>query len=151
MADPAFAPRYTPFAALDLGLPDDGRNDILESQPGSGGLYGGGGDDILIGDSSGNALYGGTGNDVMIGGDGADLFHIDINDGKEILADFDPTEDEIYLWSEPKDFAGHQSIADTARASPSGYAVVDIGKTVVTLVGIAPEEVSADWFTTINY
>jgi Ca2+-binding RTX toxin-like protein len=143
---------HTPFPALELGLPDAGGDDILRASLDGGGdaLYGGGGDDILIGHDGEDNLFGSTGDDIVTGGDGGDTFHFNLNDGHDIVADFRPAEDEINIWFQPPDLT-YQSIVDTVRASPHGDAVITIGETTVTLAGIAPAEVSADWFVTINY
>jgi len=71
-------------------------------------LYGQGGDDTLCGGDGSDRLYGGAGKDVLIGGFGSDLlsggsgadwfvFYPTIAGEIDMVTDFDPTMDTIYL------------------------------------------------------
>ena len=64
------------------------RNDILRGEEGRDRLAGGRGDDTLIG---------GLGNDRLSGGDGKDVFVFGRNGGRDVIRDFDVTEDILNL------------------------------------------------------
>jgi Ca2+-binding RTX toxin-like protein len=55
------------------------------------------GDDVLIGGIENDRLFGGSGNDTLIGGAGKDTFSIEINNGWDIIDDFNVAEDLIQI------------------------------------------------------
>ena len=72
-------------------------NDVVSGGEGDDALYGGRGDDILYGGEGDDALYGGRGDDTLYGGEGSDTFHFTLDDGDNVIADFDPENDVIHL------------------------------------------------------
>ncbi|OIQ32226.1 MAG: hypothetical protein BM562_04935 [Alphaproteobacteria bacterium MedPE-SWcel] len=50
------------------------------------------------------ALAGRGGNDILTGGGGADGFHFGAGDGHDVITDFDPEVDTLYLWGDVGDF-----------------------------------------------
>ena len=83
-------------------------HDYLMAMGGHDLLYGQGGDDTLCGGDGSDRLYGGAGKDILIGGFGSDLlsggsgadwflFYPTIAAEIDVVTDFDPTLDTIYL------------------------------------------------------
>lgn len=112
-------------------------NDAVLGDDGSDRLYGGQGNDTITGDAGNDVLYGGAGDDLLYGGTGADTFVAGA--GADRLGDFSyPQGDRIAV-------AG--GIAYAIGANAAGEAVVDLGGgATITLVGIVPAAVGADWF-----
>jgi Ca2+-binding RTX toxin-like protein len=114
-----------------FGATDPGRKILGTRRADS--LTGGDGDDLL---------FGGRGRDTLTGGEGADLFAVGRGSGRDLVTDFDVGEgDRIGL-------AGthHWRV----RSSASGDAVIAVrGGGSLTLAGVAPGEVTSDWFTAV--
>ena len=124
---------------------DDG-NDLVFGDAGNDTLQGGGGDDTLMGGDGNDMLTGGAGNDILsggagadtlIGGAGADIFHAGGGRGSNRVLDFNYAE-------------GDRVVVDVGATG--GVAVVgsDIVITldsgaVMTLVGVNPATLGADW------
>ena len=73
-------------------------NDVLTGQWVDNVLDGGSGNDKLYGDRGNDTLIGGLGNDILNGGGGADTFQFNINDGQDIIEDFNVSQgDKIQL------------------------------------------------------
>ncbi|NJR39412.1 MAG: hypothetical protein HC781_12080, partial [Leptolyngbyaceae cyanobacterium CSU_1_4] len=89
---------------------DGGRgDDFLEGGRGRDLLLGGEGNDRILGGDGEDILIGGSGTDTLTGGNGRDMFAFsNISEGKDAIADFNPTEDVIdlrSLFAQPQ-FAG---------------------------------------------
>jgi Ca2+-binding RTX toxin-like protein len=102
--------------SLNGGIGDDNLfgedgNDLLIGDDGNDYLYGGNGNDIIIG-ANPNGIYGSSEIDILTGGSGGDQFILGdrdktyyddldifngINIGFALIADFNPTEDQIQL------------------------------------------------------
>ena len=90
------------------GMNGSAGNDYFMEMGGHDVLYGKGGDDTLCGGNGSDRIYGGTGKDVLVGGFGSDLlsggsgadwfvFYPTIAGEIDVIADFDPALDTIYL------------------------------------------------------
>lgn len=66
-------------------------NDTLIGSNGGDTLFGDGGRDKIVGGAGNDDLTGGKGRDVMIGGTGNDDFHFKTGHGKNVIKDFDAT------------------------------------------------------------
>jgi Ca2+-binding RTX toxin-like protein len=78
----------------------DNDNDTVAGGAGDDTIRGGRGKDILYADDDNDELWGDKGDDTMYGGSGHDLFfftHHDTESGHDVIADFDPTSDQIAL------------------------------------------------------
>jgi Ca2+-binding RTX toxin-like protein len=81
-------------------LSGDRGNDILNSGKGRDLLLGGEGTDKLLGGWGNDILNGGSEADILMGGQGKDMFVFDnVNDGVNIITDFNGNEDVIDLRS----------------------------------------------------
>ncbi|MBW4514419.1 MAG: DUF4347 domain-containing protein [Timaviella obliquedivisa GSE-PSE-MK23-08B] len=84
-------------------------NDFLKGGRGRDLLLGGEGNDRILGGDGDDILVGGSGADILAGGNGRDIFAFaNINEGKDAIVDFSPTEDLIdlrSLFAQPQ-FAG---------------------------------------------
>jgi Ca2+-binding RTX toxin-like protein len=91
--------------SLDGGAGDDGRDtldggdgrDLLIGGDGGGSLQGDAGNDTLYGGAGNDTLRGGNGTDILIGGGGADHFQLEMNQGWDIIQDFQIGLDKIQL------------------------------------------------------
>lgn len=90
------------------GMNGSSGNDYFMAMGGHDVLYGQGGDDTLCGGNGSDRIYGGTGKDILVGGFGSDLlsggsdadwfvFYPTIPGEIDVIADFDPALDTIYL------------------------------------------------------
>ena len=72
-------------------------NDVVNGNGGDDSLQGGGDDDTVDGGAGNDNIEGGVGNDLLIGGLGADtfLFKPFSVPGQDIIADFNPLEDNL--------------------------------------------------------
>ena len=75
----------------------DGR-DRIKGGGGDDTLFGGDGDDRLKGNRGEDVLFGEGGDDVLLGGRGADGFVFDLDDGQDVIRDYEPGIDFIALW-----------------------------------------------------
>lgn len=90
----------------------DGRTDTLKADGGGGNDYiqGGVGPDLLIGGAGNDFLFGKAGNDTLTGGSGADQFQVITYNGVDVITDYNPAEDHLYIgWQ--------QSVSEIATAS----------------------------------
>ncbi|MDH5722645.1 MAG: VWA domain-containing protein [Alphaproteobacteria bacterium] len=85
-------------------------------------LFGGAGDDLIFGQEGDDIITGGSGNDTLYGGTGADRFIFDaVDEGIDIIKDFDAAEDSIDLTSVLTTYnSATDSISDFVIATESG-------------------------------
>lgn len=77
-------------------------NDTLKGTMGQDFIEGLGGDDQIDGGYGDDWIDGGEGNDTLTGGQGSDTFHFSLNGGHDVITDFDPENDTLYLtWDDP--------------------------------------------------
>jgi Ca2+-binding RTX toxin-like protein len=91
-------------------------NDLIEGRAGNDTLEGGGGHDYLIGSSQGqttlvggpdnDTLFGSYGTDNLTGGTGEDTFILRPSFGLDVIQDFNPAEDKIWVWVNSLDTVG---------------------------------------------
>ncbi|NOX52000.1 MAG: hypothetical protein GXP16_15905 [Gammaproteobacteria bacterium] len=74
-----------------------GRNDVINSRKGADTIFGGAGNDQILGGNGNDNLYGNSGNDSLNGGNGSDSFFFVEGDGQDIVEDFNPTLDYLYI------------------------------------------------------
>ena len=133
-------------------------SDIVYGNNGADVLYGNEEDDRVFGGAASDTLYGGQGADTLVGGVGddalwgnlgADVFSFGDGSGLDRIMDFTIGEDRLAV-SANVNGLGIATAADlVARVSDdgTGNALLDLGGGhTVTLIGIAPTSVSADWF-----
>lgn len=102
-------------------------------------ITGGVGDDMLDGGGGADRLIGGKGDDVLTGGSGADLFVFALDDGNDVITDFDAA---------AGDRIGQIGWDDyTVETDGSDNAVIVYGEgSRITLAGIQAQDVVAAWF-----
>ncbi|WP_430442545.1 calcium-binding protein [Shinella sp.] len=111
--------------------------DKLSGGIGNDELFGNKGNDALFGGAGKDALNGGLGDDELSGGLGIDTFIFGKKEGDDIIRDFEANRDTIQLNGQTY----------TAAEDANGNAVLELsGGGSVTLLGIALEDVSSDWF-----
>lgn len=72
-------------------------NDILLGEGGSDSLYGGAGEDYILGGEGVDHIYGGRDNDILKGGEGDDLYFYSLGDGQDRI--IDPDGGRIFYFS----------------------------------------------------
>ena len=72
-------------------------DDLIEGDAGDDTLLGGTGDDTLWAGADRDRLEGGGGNDNLVGGSGSDTFVFDKGHGRDLIGDFDASEDRLFL------------------------------------------------------
>ena len=129
-------------------------NDELRGGRGLDNLRGARGDDVMIGGRGSDVLVGGTGNDILTGGEAGDFFVFDqpgggISTGIDIIADFTPGEDKILISTLVNGIELGSVIEVLSRLTTDGIggSVIDLGGgNSITLLGVPPEQLSADDF-----
>jgi Ca2+-binding RTX toxin-like protein len=111
-------------------------------------LDGNRGDNVLKGKGGGDWLDGGKGDDVLTGGAGADHFVFKKGGGKDMVTDFDPAGDLVYvenfyLDNGFDDLLGHMK-------EVHGGLVITMGKDVMTLKGIGFDDITESDFIFAN-
>ncbi len=74
-----------------------GGDDTLRGDQGDDYLNGGEGADVLLGGADNDTLNGGLGNDTLNGGSGADCFEFGLQNGQDVVEDFEKGTDKIDL------------------------------------------------------
>ena len=100
-------------------------NLIVAADGGSG--TGNAGDNIVSGAAGSQRLDGGAGNDVLIGGADGDTFVFARGAGQDVVADFDPLADRLYL---------DPSLAQFTTAASVRAAMAQLGADVVLDLGL---------------
>lgn len=72
-------------------------NDLVHGGDGNDWVLGGQNDDILYGDAGNDTLSGDLGNDTLYGGAGADVFLFNVGIGNDVIMDFVPGVDQIWV------------------------------------------------------
>lgn len=125
----------------------NGGNDTLRGNRGNDSITGGGGDDFLYGGRSNDDLNGGDGddliagefgNDVLIGGNGRDRFVLESGGGRDVIVDFEDSQDLIAL-SRGLTFA---QIRITQSADGALISIPITGEILATLTGISAGDIS---------
>jgi Ca2+-binding RTX toxin-like protein len=111
--------------------------DIIDGTSGDDGIYGGLGADAIDGLDGVDVLRGGQGDDTMEGGMGADRFVVSLDDGDDIITDFEDGLDRLDLSSIAIDIAAAAILSATAVAG--GIKIVRPGASV-TLTGMTPAQ-----------
>lgn len=137
----------------------DTGNDIMIGGIGHDRLDGGADDDILRGDPLGSFLHGndrliaGTGTDILAGGGGADVFVFVQNGGANTIASFDIsgasatiTGADFEVGIDRIDLIDFNLIAAPTAIDTSNNAVLTLGSTTITLVGILASDLDAGDF-----
>jgi len=110
-------------------------------------LFGGSGRDALFGEGGNDTLAGGRGNDLNVGGDGEDLFMFRLNDGTDMIEDFEQGVDQIGLFGASVLAPGALGAGDVVSVEQVGDdARVGFGNTTIILVDTAASEVDESDF-----
>ncbi|MEO1197806.1 MAG: carbohydrate-binding domain-containing protein [Pseudomonadota bacterium] len=72
-------------------------DDVVEGGKGNDTLSGDAGEDTLDGGDGDDWIAGGEGDDTLTGGDGEDFFQVSFDSGDDIITDYEPGEDALYL------------------------------------------------------
>lgn len=116
-------------------------NDILRGHEGSDRLSGGDGDDGIAGYSGDDFITGDAGNDTVWSGEGADTISFRIGDGRDVIQDFDVTEDLVRF-----DFFRSEVDEITIEDTPWGTSVTYGAGDSIFLTGVDASEISVDQF-----
>ncbi|WP_310622320.1 calcium-binding protein [Flexibacterium corallicola] len=115
-----------------------GGDDTLDGNRGSDRVDGGGGDDIVTG---------GKGDDTLIGGGGQDTFIFSRDDDKDVIKDFNTSDDTILLEGFGSNKNSFNEIMNHA-SNEDGNVVIDLGSgDVLTLNGLSKSDLSSDDFS----
>ncbi len=108
-----------------------GGNDTVSGGADNDTIFGGGGNDTLNGNGGFDHLYGGTGDDQLAGGSGGDTFYFAPGSGADVITDYDPSEDVIFLRAYANRFETVNEIAAnsllTTLGGQSGL-LIDLGE-----------------------
>jgi len=113
-------------------------------------LFGGQGDDQLVSGAGQDDLWGGQGGDVLTGGASADWFVFEPGSGVDVITDFTPGEDRIFV------MANMNGVGDPVLGQNEQGTVVDFGGgnvailAGVQLASLAPDSVQALPYTDIG-
>lgn len=131
------------FAAADA--------DTVRGGNGSDTLFGGGSDDTIDGGADADQIFGGGGDDSLIGGSGSDTFFFAGGHGMDVLADFDVSEDRLFLENTITDFidlADVQAAAtETTVNGQSGLLIETGGGNSIFLVGLQADDLSSNFLS----
>lgn len=116
-------------------------NDLLLGGSGNDRINGGKGDDDISGDSGRDRLIGHGGDDTVTGGTGADSFVFGSKTGHDVVTDFTIGEDLIEL-RHLDAFAD----VDLHLSNGDDGAVINFGKSSITLTGVDANDLSSDDF-----
>lgn len=97
-----------------------GGDDYITGNEGDDRVFGGGGADQLDGGAGDDSVYGGAGDDTLTGGDGADVFFFANNHGIDVISDFDPSADILFLRNTVTDFTNASAVRDSATETTIG-------------------------------
>lgn len=97
-----------------------GGNDIVSGGADNDTLFGGGGADNIDGDGGHDELFGGTGDDTLSGGSGSDTFYFRPGSGADVIPDYDPSEDTLFLSQYSERFASVLEIQANSSATTIG-------------------------------
>ena len=114
----------------DDGLWGGTGNDVLWSEAGDDFLSGGAGDDVLSGGAGNDLFSGSVGDDVFIGGQGADVFVLAVEEGIDVIVDFEVGIDSIQLF-------GSLTFEDL---SLRGNSIVAFGETLAIIQTVTADE-----------
>ena len=123
-------------------------------------ILGWSGADILIGGSGNDFLFGKAGNDTMTGGSGADQFQVLAFNGVDVITDFNPAEDHLYIgWQTDVSEIAHASnwhattwtdasgvVHSAIQADFVGGGIILVDLTMVDVTAIAAATTPFDWF-----
>lgn len=123
--------------------------DQLFGGGGSDTLYGGNGDDLLNGGGGSDILYGGAGNDQLYGKGGKDTFVLELDQGVDVIADFNLKKDLLGLGNglNFSDLSIVQGIG--ANAADTEIYTQGTGDFLATISNIQATQIRADHFVNI--
>ncbi len=133
----------------DVGLGGSGNdvlvggkgNDLLLGGSGNDRVIGGQGDDEINGEAGRDRLVGHGGDDTLTGGTGADSFVFGAKTGHDVVTDFTIGEDLIEL----RHLDAFEDV-DLSLSNGDDGAVINFGKTSITLTGVDANDLSSDDF-----
>ncbi|MBD2024600.1 hypothetical protein [Leptolyngbya sp. FACHB-711] len=123
----------------------EGGNDTLSGMGGNDALCGGTGNDTQIGGTGNDMSFGGAGNDTHMGGSGKDTFVLALNNGVDVVKDFQKGKDKLGL---------------AIELNPEILDIVQQGKNVVVGVGdqrlavlsnVKANQITAADFVTVDF
>ena len=98
-------------------------------------------DDILVGDNNANVINGKRGDDIVKGAGGADTIVLTSKDGHDVVIDFNVAQGDVLDFSEFKKIDSVEEALSFAHQE-NGNVVFDFGKSSVTLIGVAIEDLA---------
>ncbi|WP_348248024.1 hypothetical protein [Leptolyngbya sp. GB1-A1] len=123
----------------------EGGNDKLSGMGGNDALCGGTGNDIHIGGTGNDISFGGAGNDTHMGGSGKDTFVLALNNGVDIVKDFQKGEDKVGLSMEL-----NPEILDIVQRGRNTVIGVG-GERLATLLNVKANQINAADFATVDF
>ncbi|SNS21860.1 calcium-binding protein [Tropicimonas sediminicola] len=124
----------------DDDLRGDRGDDVLRGNGGNDRLYAGMGDDILMGGRGNDRLYGNFGKQTMTGGKGVDEFLFYSSIGHNVITDFRPGIETIWISEKYRDLIIEGDVDTIIR-------VDNDTEFSITLLGVSPDDLSrSDFF-----
>ncbi|MEM7545130.1 MAG: calcium-binding protein [Pseudomonadota bacterium] len=123
-----------------------GANDTMKGGDGDDMLFGSVGDDRLVGNAGADILVGGMGNDALIGGGGNDVFVFADGDGADRIIGFNIASGDVIDLSDVTLATGFEDLAHDHLNQVGNDVIIDLGDTVITLVGKNADRLDADEF-----
>jgi Ca2+-binding RTX toxin-like protein len=121
----------------------DGR-DTLVGGAGDDVLNGGAGADSLSGGSGRDVLEGGLGNDTLHGGAGPDTFVFNFGKGRDVIRDFQPGVDELFIRPRGQEYNTVEELLGGARDTLNGVVIKLAASTEITLQGVMKADLRTD-------
>ncbi len=113
-------------------------DDLVQGDAGRDRLFGDDGNDSLIGGAMADTLAGGAGNDTLNGGGGPDVFLFAARSGQDVIADYQPGLDRLFLsaglW--PGSLTAQEVVSTYARAVDGGILFAFPGGETILLAGL---------------
>ena len=112
---------------------------MLKGNSGNDSIFGDAGDDFIYGGSGTDSIMGGEGNDTINTGSGCDNIYFSEEFGHDIITDFKPGQDQIYIAS---NYLGNpQGRIDMINNVGDGNSKLIEGKdSSITFIGISRED-----------
>ena len=125
---------------------DSGGDDIIDLGTGNNFAFGGSGIDVMGGGQGDDLFFGGAGNDALFGNEGHDTF-IFLEEGADIIYDFEPGEDAIALTTN----SSYDSLQ--IEYNPQGnYTNIseETGELIATVIGVEADQLTESNFDTYD-
>ena len=121
----------------------DGRDaaDVINGDAGNDYLYGGVGNDTIFGGAGNDTLIGSYGSKTLTGDGGSDIFVV--RQGTfATIADFNPAEDQIWVWVDTLDTIGSTTLGTAAVDYDQNTGFLSVNNSVIAFLDGQPRRLT---------